>query len=112
MIAKYITADDEVFDDLSAAEKHEEHLLSLLKEATCAYKFYDSVHKEMIVDTSSIETCIDSLDKIYGDCTFIDVQRELSEEAKDFIEDYFGFILPEKIGLNYTNDDFEWELVK
>ena len=105
----YISFDDKRFDDKKECSDYEEKIGNYMMEIIRSFAFYDVDMKQFNHYFESLEGMLCSFDWAWENCVYIRKIANCSQEALDFIQDYFGYPLPNEIGLNrYAWREQKW----
>ena len=107
-IKYYISFDDKRFDDEKECSDYEEKIGNLMMEVINAFTFYDIHMKRINHYFENLMGMLCSFDFAWQNCDYIRKIANCSQEALDFIQDYFGYPLPNEIGLFKYLDGYPW----
>ena len=107
----YIAYDGERFDSLAECKEYENRIVSLMNEFNRHVLLLDMTKRPIFSPIgTSIEETMAWFHQAYGDCSYLNINAELSNDLIDFINNDLNLIFPpNKIGLykyDYIND--EW----
>ncbi len=108
----YVAYDGEKFDSPAECEEYENRAVSLMNEFNRHVLFLD-MNKSLILCPSgvSIEEIMTWFNQAYGECSYLNINTELSNELISFINNDLGWMFPpNKVGL-YKYDYYEGEWV-
>lgn len=95
IIKTFVAYDDTEFDTEDECIAYEEKHATYAGEINYKYEFLDKDGKVIeCKDKRYFDVLIDFLEDAYNECAFIRVKDKVSEEALDWLEDYFGIELP------------------
>ena len=107
----YIAYDGERFDSLEECKEYENRAISLMDEFKNHILLLDMMKRPMYCpDSLNIEGTMAWFDLAYKQCTYININAELSDDFISFINNDLGLIFPpNKVGLyKYDYDSDEW----
>lgn len=109
IVTTYIAFDDTEFNTEEECLAYEQHDMDLCIEIDECYEFFDKDMNSLpLMYSHNIEEFCDEFDRAYNDCDYMRVNRIPSDEAATLLWNFFGFDMPEKIGLwRYTI--YGWE---
>lgn len=113
MIVKcsYIAYDGREFTSLAECTEYENHAISLMDEFNRRVLLLDTMKRPIISPTgTSIEGTMAWFHQAYGNCLYVNINSEMSNELISFIDNDLGLIFPpNKIGLYmYDYNEDEW----
>jgi len=104
----YISFDDKRFDDKKECADYEEKISNLMMEVISSFIFYNENMKQISHYFENLNGILSSFDWAWQNCGYIRKITNCSQEALDFIHDYFGYPLPDGIGLFEYRDGYPW----
>jgi len=107
----YVAYDGERFDSLEECKEYENRAISLMDEFKTHVLLLDTIKRPIYCPTgTTIEGTMAWFHQAYGNCLYLNINAELSDDLFDFIDDNLGVIFPEnKVGLyKYDYDADEW----
>ena len=104
----YISFDDKRFEDKKKCADYEEKIGNYMMEVIHSFAFYDTHMKQINHYFENLDGILDSFDWAWQHCSFIRKTADCSQEALDFIADYFGYPLPDELGLFSYRDGYPW----
>jgi len=107
----YISFDDKRFEDKKECADYEEKIGNLMMEIISLFVFYDKNMKQINHYFENLMGILCSFDWGWQNCVYIKKISDCSEEALNFIKEYFGYPLPDEIGL-YKYDWVEYKWIK
>ena len=110
----YVAWDDSEFDNREECEEYESEAMDFLNEIFNIYLFFDEHFQEFDINLAEvnegIEEGLDIFQWVWDNCTLIRVKQMLSDEARKFIDCYFGYAMPpNELGMyEYDFKKLEW----
>lgn len=107
----YIAYDGKEFNSSAECTEYENHAVSLMDEFNRRVLLLDTMKRPMICPTGvNIENTMAWFHQVYGNCVYMNINTELSDELITFLNNDLGLIIPpNKIGLYlYDYHDDEW----
>lgn len=107
----YVAYDGERFDSPAECKEYENHAISLMDEFKNHVLLLDAMKRPMLCPSGlDIEGTIAWFNQAYGECLYININVELSNDLITFIDNDSGLIFPpNKVGLyRYDYDEDEW----
>lgn len=100
----YMSFDDKRFEDKKECADYEEKIGNLMMEIISSFIFYDENKKKINHYFEDLNGILSSFDWAWQNCEYIDNIANCSKESLEFIQEYFGYPLPNEIGLN----EYDW----
>lgn len=107
----YIAYDGERFDSPAECKEYEGRVISLMDEFKNHVLLLDIMKRPILCPAgTTIEGTLTWFHQAYGNCEYVNIGVELSNDLITFIDDDFGLIFPpNKVGLyRYDYDKDEW----
>ena len=99
-VTYYISFDDKRFEDKKECFAYEEKAYNYMMEIISSFIFYDENKKKINHYFEDLNGILSSFDWAWQNCEYIDNIASCSKESLEFIREYFGYLLPNEIGLN------------
>lgn len=100
----YISFDDKKFEDRKKCVDYEEKIYNYMMEIISSFIFYDENKKIINHYFENLNGILNSFDWAWQNCEYIDHIANCSKESLEFIREYFGYPLPNEIGLK----EYDW----
>lgn len=108
-IKYYISFDNKRFEDKKECADYEEKIGNLMMEVISSFIFYDENMKQINHYFENLNGILSSFDWAWQNCKYIKYLINCSQEALNFVQEYFGYPLPNEIGLNeYDWTEYKW----
>ena len=107
----YIACDGREFNSLTECTKYENYVLSLMNEFNSHVLLLDTMKHPILCPTGfNVEGMMTWFHHAYGNCVYMNINTELSNELITFIDNDLCLVFPpNKIGLyKYDYNDDEW----
>lgn len=107
----YIAYNGREFDSLTECVEYENHAMSLMNEFNRHVLLLDTMKRPILCPTgASIEGTMTWFHQAYGNCLYININMELSDDLINFIDNKLGLSFPpNKVGLYmYDYSEDEW----
>ncbi len=107
----YIAYDGNRFDSPAECKKYERHAASLMREFNRHILLLDTTKRPIICPIGiDIECMMAWFHQAYGECSYLNINAELSNDLITFINRDLGLIFPpNKVGLyKYDYNSDEW----
>lgn len=107
----YVAYDGNTFDSPAECKEYESHAISLMNELKSHVLFLDVMKRPMLCPSGlDIEGTMAWFHQVYGNCVYVNIGVELSNDLVDFIDCDLGLLFPpNKVGLyRYDYDEDEW----
>lgn len=107
-VTYYISFDDKRFESKKECSDYEEKIGNYMMEIISSFIFYDENMKQINHYFENLNGILTSFDWAWRNCEYINEITTCSKEALDFIQEYFGYPLPDEIGLY----EYDWHYHK
>ena len=104
----YVAVDGNEFDDQYKCQEYEKEILAL-RQKLCDIKFFDNKKSRLATPFVFQERYEEIMDRLYVDCTYIEITDHLDHETQNYIREIWGWSIPSTKGFyKYDWDKMEW----
>lgn len=110
-VTVYYAYDGTEFNDSAECQEYESRAISVMDEFKNHVLLLDAMKRPILYPTGlDIECILAWFHRAYGECLYININVELSNDLITFIDNDLGLIFPpNKVGLyRYDYDEDEW----